>query len=217
MSASKVSRGTLLPKLAAIGSYAKNAIVRHVGMAVDDATAGAAPQVIVYDCQPPLRIGPGREELGAMRADVVGHLDLTDKEKADVEMWLAREQTRILGDRRRPKLRYTVLPAARFRTDAVNGQTIYRDFSCAGFVATAYSEGANITLVDETNLPTTTAARLAEVYTERYVELARKLDFGLTGDGPWPVLLPGYLFHALNRSDPRAGPHIPTATDATFP
>lgn len=216
MSASKVAPGARLPKFSVLGTYGAKAIVRHVGLAVDDSIARAGEETEVYDCQPPLRIGATSHEIGSMLADVMGDLNLTDKERSDIEVWLARERTRMNGDRRNKRLRYTVLPATRFRAGE-NEQVIHRDFSCAGFVAAAYSEGANLTLVDDTALPMIAADALAEVYGAQYLEFARRQDFGLSGDGPWPVLLPGYLLHALGQANIRNKPHTPTAADATFP
>ena len=45
-----------------------------------------------------------------------------------------------------------------------------------------------------------------------------RAKFGLSGDGPWPVVLPGYIFHAMNRSaaEIRSQPYLPTAGDEYF-
>jgi hypothetical protein len=42
---------------------------------------------------------------------------------------------------------------------------------------------------------------------------------GIPGDGPWPVVLAGYVLHALNRTkeDVRRRPYSPSRNDATFP
>ena len=95
-------------------------------------------------------------------------------------------------------------------------------FSCAGFVFEAYKR-ARITLLDLSALPLADMAVIAVGYPQQTHLINRGLvragDLGLDGDGPWPVLLCGYLFHALNR-DPgvvREDAYIPDLSDRHFP
>lgn len=94
-------------------------------------------------------------------------------------------------------------------------------FSCAGFVLEAYNK-ARIKLLDLSGLPMVDMAVIALAYPQqtRLIENGRvSADaMGLEGNGPWPVLLCGYLFHALNR-DPdaiRQVSYTPSIADRHF-
>ncbi len=94
-------------------------------------------------------------------------------------------------------------------------------FSCAGFVFEAYKK-ARIELLDSNDLPMVDIAviRLAYPGHVRLME-AGKISpeaLGLEGSGPWPVLLCGYLFHALNRNADviRHEPYAPSFVDRYF-
>jgi hypothetical protein len=61
---------------------------------------------------------------------------------------------------------------------------------------------------------------LMRVYPELVNHSQNRLEIGLTGDEPWPVSLPGHLFHALTRpmSEVRQQPYLPrSAEEAWFP
>jgi hypothetical protein len=94
-------------------------------------------------------------------------------------------------------------------------------FSCAGFVFEAYKK-ARIKLLDSKDLPVVDIAviRLAYPGQVRLMEDGKisAEALGLQGSGPWPVLLCGYLFHALNRGDDviRHEPYTPCIADRYF-
>jgi hypothetical protein len=74
-------------------------------------------------------------------------------------------------------------------------------FNCAGFVFEAYKK-ARIELLNLESLPMVDMAVIASAYPQaRLIEhgAISADDLGLGGSGPWPVLLCGYLIHALNR------------------
>jgi hypothetical protein len=105
----------------------------------------------------------------------------------------------------------------------VTGNPRYWRFSCVGFVLECYLQGTGIQLLDwqSTAFPRVTLSELRSIYTDRNI-LAQKHceELGLTGDGPWPIALPGYLFHCLQR-DPeivRRIPYLPlSSSEAHFP
>jgi hypothetical protein len=101
-----------------------------------------------------------------------------------------------------------------------DGRYARKRFSCAGFVFEA-DKKARIRLLDLNALPMVEMAVLALAYPQtRLIESGRiSADvLGLGGSGPWPVLLCGYLFHALNRDVDviRNRPYAPSAADRYF-
>jgi hypothetical protein len=65
-----------------------------------------------------------------------------------------------------------------------------------------------------------------EVLVRQYPELASLLQnprvretYGIPGDGPWPVVLAGYVMNALDRTgeEIRGTPHTAAAGDEFFP
>jgi hypothetical protein len=93
-------------------------------------------------------------------------------------------------------------------------------FSCAGFVAEAY-ERARIRLVREDRLPKVDLDLIKAAYPDFASWLDRsefRESLGLEGDGDWPVLLCGYLFHAVNREADiiRREPYTPKPGDEVF-
>src|SRR5262249_40642702 len=106
---------------------------------------------------------------------------------------------------------------AGYERDKENGKKILRRCSCASFVAHGYKEGAGIDLVvGEELLPPVRLTTIQQVWARQFAAVLSKAKeerhrdsmagralraLGLSGKGPWPVLLPGYLFHALNQPD----------------
>ena len=71
-------------------------------------------------------------------------------------------------------------------------------------------------------LPLVTLETLAIAYPDLSQALQSpntRLRFGLTGDGPWPVVLPGYVLNSLTRSAPeiRQEAVVPISGDEFFP
>lgn len=104
-----------------------------------------------------------------------------------------------------------------------DGEVIYVRFNCAGFVVEAYKE-AGIELVDTDALPGIERARLGEAYSfvrsPRFDERNRRYDWGLDDrEDRWPVLMPGYVLHAFDRTceEIRHAPYTPQLGDELFP
>lgn len=99
----------------------------------------------------------------------------------------------------------------------------YHQFSCAGFVYEAYLE-ADIVLLDasEMMLPMCNLKSLRTAYphmAERLDDSALRAEKGLDGNGPWKVLLPGYIMNSLDRmrEEILAEPYKPESGAAWFP
>lgn len=196
------------PQFAVIGMQGQGAL-RHVALLANATPITCGSTVAAHHMAGPgvLVQLPG----ASVGADVVAWLGGSDALAANeiegISDWLAEVRTQVGGG-----MSYIVQPPV--ARDATTGRTIYRGFSCAGFVAAAYADGAGIPLVDDRALPPIPSALIQQVWGPcRPVLLAR---FGLEGDGPWPVLLPGYLLHAMQRR--RASlPYQPTSADARVP
>jgi len=78
----------------------------------------------------------------------------------------------------------------------------YRRFSCAGFVLDAHRQvEINLLLVDEEALqalPEVDEQMLVLAYPDANRRRLHRL--GVPGNGPWRIILAGYVFHALDRT-----------------
>ncbi len=189
----------------AVGAdHAESDFICHVGLTV---AAGSqdVTSVAVLDMGPPLH---GHNSANHMKCDVIGSAQLTDDEVQKIRTFIDRHAnehalflqlaaTQIL--RMAPQM-YCVLP----HTSPIyedDGRYTRTRFSCVGFVLEAY-KGARINLLNLDELPLIDMTIIAAAYPQtRLIQrgLISAEDLGLGGEGPWPVLLCGYLFHALNR------------------
>lgn len=144
-----------------------------------------------------------------MTADVVAWLDdLNEEEAWGISVWLNKIKTQR-------DLQYNIIPAIEV-IDSIARGTIHRSFSCAGFVACAYAEGAGVRLVvDEAELPAASVELLERIWGP-IVRRRARVRYGLDGDGPWRVLLPGYVLAAL-AGGRAALPWRPSLGDADVP
>ena len=101
---------------------------------------------------------------------------------------------------------------------------LYRRFSCVSFVIAAYLDGAGIDLIDTSSpeiLPEVGLETVARAYGQHLRRLDRvRAQVGAPGAGPWHILLPGYVCHALDRPDEsiRGNPYgVPGVSAADFP
>ncbi|NQV26715.1 MAG: hypothetical protein HQ518_20375 [Rhodopirellula sp.] len=216
-----------------IGTYAETPprFVRHVALLREptEVTGGAA--VAVYESAPPVFASPDSAERLA-NAHVVSDLALRTSESEAMTNWLARVATE---NRSFAPIfqQYKIKPHMEWVRASETNRRIRRRFSCAGFVLEAY-RAAEIQLVHP-NVPFPAASdeQLKHAYSNLFdLEAANpqvrkrigfidRADLGLTGDGPWSVLLPGYLFHAGSKATadiPRPAPFAPTVVaEAYFP
>lgn len=189
-----VRTGTFpMPRFAVVGTRGGDAI-RHVALLADAREVTCGALVHAHD-----QAGGGGVRLPGddVAADVCGWLDggdaVTPWEAQGIDFWIADVRTQVESGALRNWRSYVVRPAV--ERDRVSGRVVYKRFSCAGFVAEAYLEGAGIQLVDEAHLPPVElpfTEAVWGVYPPRLRGIA-----GLVGDGPWPVLLPAYLLHAM--------------------
>jgi hypothetical protein len=203
---------TAAAKYSVIGEEASNCgDVWHVGLLADDDALQRDKRVRVFD------MGRHLDVNATMCAHAVGYLDglLTEEEREGIHAWLSQHSTESV------RCHYWVKPASRAaEPDPVEGRIQHRWFSCAGFVASVYEEGALVKLVaEEARFPESNFERIAgiwgrEVQADRFRRLMK--NHGLNGPGPWQVLLPGYLLHALNQRREHL-PYTPDPGDWQFP
>ena len=115
--------------------------------------------------------------------------------------------------------RYVILPAFEPSQElSETGQPKYHRFSCAGYVAEALKRGG-VELCDCSNLPLADATFLAPAYPilpaiMKYPK--KRSQFGVDADPPWPILLPGYLFHGADAFIKGEGPIAPALSMACY-
>ena len=209
------------PQYAAIGGYALSGtnpgFVRHVALLKNETGLFYGVETDVWHMGPPLIAGPITLDISGrgqkVSAHVTGHIDLDRDEIDAIRDWLSEvdKERGPFGHRR-----YVAHPHCRWHLSPESGSPLYRRFSCAGFVIECY-RAANVDLVvtDEGQLPLSGIALLGAVYSlddlQRFGE-----RIGLDGSGPWPVILPGFLFHAFAKhamGQPRPSPYVPVSTD----
>jgi len=180
-----------------VGSYAENAIrfVRHVGLFNSDIQmVKANDDVSAVHMQPPLIDKP-------MKAHVVGRVPLTNEDVQEIAAWIKGttdeyERSKATDKRRQ----YIIDPPWQDVRDPNTGVRRYRRYSCAGFVLDSHLQ-VNIELLqlDSQALPEVDRETITSAYFGSGRHPRSLAMFGLQGDGPWRIVLPGYVLHALNR------------------
>jgi hypothetical protein len=198
--------------------------IAHVGLAAYEAVS-QANAVAIIDMGPPLHVAG---ELHSIAAHAVGSAELTDDELQKMRTFIdqhagehasLKQLSNIEVLRRAPEM-YCICPHAEPFCEE-DGRYVRMRFGCAGFALEAYRY-ARVRLLDLDSLPAVDIDLLRTAYPAqvRLMEDGRLSadSLGLSGSGPWPVLLCGYLFHALSRSAGaiRESPYAPIAGDQFF-
>jgi hypothetical protein len=191
--------------------------IRHTGLASKPGE-NERDKVEVVDMFPPLRLS------GAMTANAIGRPELEEGEWRKIKIFLdlhAGEHSSILHLTRTNLTQvYCILPHAA-PYDEKDRRYARTRFSCAGLVVEAYKR-AGINLVEENRLPLINLDQIKRAYPDcaglLEITVFREA-MGLTGTGPWPVLLCGYLINSLSRSKEtiRNQVFVATAGDEYFP
>jgi hypothetical protein len=203
-----------------VGSYSDTTagFVRHVGM-VDPGESnvyrGAGVTVA--------HMGPPIEKDGEMAVDVVGSAGVTAEEAMQIQIFIDGHYLEHESLRLSKQAAYVIRPHVQKRL-STDGTRRYTRFNCVGFVIEAYRDaGIDILITDESQLPDVSLEKLKSAYPDLAKDGAAKLnmryEWGCDGSGPWRVVLPGYLFHALHNVIPGARgsiPYVPQAGDERF-
>jgi hypothetical protein len=158
------------------------------------------------------------------RVHVCGFLPLTEDERARIDLFLDRVEAEYGAEvrRARPHRQYIITPHTAPFTDH-DGTVLFQRYSCGGLVIEAYKfAGINLLMTDGTVLPLVTLNLLRIAYPDYADDLSntrRRALFGLDGEGPWPIVLAGYLLHSLSRleGEIRAGPYQAHPGDEYYP
>ncbi|HSW39065.1 MAG TPA: hypothetical protein VLL97_06195 [Acidobacteriota bacterium] len=196
----------------------------HTGLA-ESGGSHKADAIAILDMGPPLH---GPNQPNNLHAHAVGCAQLTDDEMQKIRTFVdqhanehqAMQQLDGLKVLRLAHQMYCIYPHANpFCED--DGRYVRMRFSCAGFVFEAY-RFARIRLLEPEALPMIDMAVIKAAY-PRHARLmeSEKItadSLGLKGEGPWPVLLCGYLLHALGRdaASIRERPYTPAEVDKCF-
>ena len=189
--------------------------VRHVALYSSQRRVIKQGQLVaVAHMGPPLRAD------GQIPVQIVGSIPLTVEEISEIETWIEkiRDEYELAHARRFDQ--YVIHPVSEDFRDPNTGVRRYRRFSCAGFVIDAHRE-VEIDLLDtdDDNLPEVSQKELVAAYPEvDRMDVTRRERLGLKGDGPWRVVLAGYVCHSLNRPSEviRSVPYKPRVTDKRF-
>ena len=192
--------------------------VEHVALAAEEREDHVASEALPVDhMRPPL------ERPGECHADCVGSAGLTVDEQLQIGLFSDEVESEYgAAQVKDPRRQYVICPHVDlFRSE--DQTVIYRRFSCVGFVLEAYREARiDVLWTDFAPLPLVGLDALKV----QYPRFARRLDnpkvrneFGLGGDGPWPVILAGYVLNALARPEKeiRTTPYLARAGDEFFP
>ena len=208
-------------RFSVIGMYLADSgtsFVQHVAILRDDAELRYAMQgVRVCHMGPPLvagaqSAGVAQPEECTCAAHLIGDVELDAEEIEGVKTWLVEVDKEI---RPTNKLRQYIVDPPMKWVEAENKTRLYRRFSCAGFVLECY-RSVDIDLIrvaDAERLPEVDLETVARAYGDSVRRETLRSRLGIPGDGPWRIVLAGYIMHALNRTDHliRQIPHVPSS------
>lgn len=231
-------RAAALPRFAVIGTYSamrNGSFVQHIAILRKECEVEFGDKVAVWHAAPPIVAGDRTSSMSpnamhASTAHVVAYLDdLSVGEVQGIETSLAdidanTQQLSVQASEHKARAalegyqaHYTVHPPVQWVRDTKTGRRRYRKFSCSGFVVECY-KGAGIVLIEVEGeiLPQVDLQLLSQGYGESILDPKRRNTIGLAGDGPWRILLAGYVLHALARdaNEVRETPYCPIDTSA---
>ena len=174
----------------------------HVGFAWEFAEVSRDNEVSVVDGR------PVRREHDKLPVHVIGRLQLSRRERMKIDSWLERYlRARLLaGD---------YIHVDEYARDRSSSRAIGRRMSGAMLVHECLRQCTSVALVDLMKLPPTERHRVIELWGDKALQVSTYRD-ELNDEGPWALLLPAHLFHALARSNPRAGALRPTVGQWDF-
>jgi hypothetical protein len=182
-----------------------------------------------------MNLPAGQVSHNGLKAKTPAHIlgiceGLEEGEIAGMQSWIERLARRVPplpatdGWRNQYIAHYVLYPHTRAEgIDETTGTPRYWRLSCVGLVLECYFQGAGIQLLDwnSPHFPRISLSELIAIYTDRDIlATANREALGLSGSGPWPIALPGYLFYSLQRcaQQIRQTPYLPTTLAEThFP
>ncbi len=157
-----------------------------------------------------------------MPISVIGAAGLTDDHVRQIEVFVDEQLLELEAARTSRRDQYIIAPHVKERKSD-DGTNICHRYNCAGFVVEAYrSVGVEFIQTAPSLLPPVALSTLTDQYPDQVTFLKKPENrerFGIPGEGPWPVMLAGYVVNALDRSvvDIRKRPYLPVPGDEFFP
>ena len=170
---------------------AATSVVVHIGLVNEEQHSVEYGHCIAWS-----HVAPPFRQVDSQEVHAVGWLSsLSESERETVQLFIVRHAEEVSNIRKEKQ--YVIFPS---RTER-SMDCPYCRFSCAGFVVEAYRK-IDIVLLDETMLPEQSFASLCSYYPSlREYGPKMRASLGLDGNGPWRVVLPGYVLNAFNRTD----------------
>jgi hypothetical protein len=191
-----------------IGKCAGNFVTHVALLDTEQALANAGADVPVVHMAPPFKKGT------FVTAHVAATVPLDNEEIKAVAAWVDGIKDEYDDANVGARSQYVIDPPWEDVVDANTGVRRYRRYSCAGFVIDSHREvDINLVNINRNGLPDIDRDTLSLGYPLRPAE-----RFGLPGDGPWKIVLAGYVLHALNRpaKEIRCAPYQPKEGDEFF-
>lgn len=195
--------------------------VRHLGLSSEQRNQLRSHETIsLTHMGPPLQHG-----LAGSPVHVIGTVPLSADEIQQINVFVDELHSEYQAHNARRHRQYVVRPHVLPKRDS-DGTVLFLRFNCAGFVIEAYrSAGINLVGMADDEIPGSSLEALLHAYPDmaKYlqdIKYREREDVNLPGDGPWPVMLPGYVLNALQRQEDviRAGiPYQAVAGDEYFP
>jgi hypothetical protein len=206
--------------------------VQHVAILQNDMQLSyAMKRVLVWQMCPPLVVGAqsattavriatatgiSPDEYLHCTAHLVAGLQLDADDLEGIKTWLAEVDKESRPTT--PLFQYYVDPPMKW-AEGENKVRLFRKFSCAGLVLECYrSVGIDLLVQDSLRLPEIDLATVVSIYGPDMTAEAVRRRIGIPGNGPWRVVLAGYVIHALNRPDDvvRRSPHCPSSSEERY-
>ena len=211
-----VGRTTTLSRFDVVGEHSATSpgFVRHVAL-----FSSSDRELRRGDLTRVVHMGPPLDVDGELHADVAGAIPLTNAQVARIATWIKTvdDEYRFHGAGKRQQ--YTIDPPWVDVKDGHTGVRRYRRYSCAGFVLDAHGRvGVPLLVIDRESLPAVTKETIETAYPAASEHPGALAKSGLRGDGPWRIVLAGYVLNALNRTgdEIRAEPYVAKSGDEVF-
>jgi hypothetical protein len=165
---------------------------------------------------------PPLERAGQCIANCVGSAGLTVDEQLQIAVFSEELELEYVSAQARTVRQYVISP----HVDDIRREDqtlVCRRFSCAGLVIEAYREARiDVLRTESDSLPLVSLDTLKMQYPAQAPHLDHaklRKQLGVPGDGPWPVVLAGYVLNALDRPEReiRSTPYRAIAGDEFFP
>lgn len=176
------------------GSFKIPHFVQHVAL-----HQGGARDLVFGEAVEVVHMGPPLRGHDRLTPNAMGRVPLDSEELKRIETWIEKVVDEYHVVNANARRQYVIDPPWEDVPDPNTGVRRYRRYSCAGFVLDAHRQ-VDIELLDRrsASLPEVAAETIQVSYPG--LRTNRLAEFGLRGNGPWRIVLAGYVLHSLNRT-----------------